>query len=163
VLLAQRERRNDVEFMQRAVDARAHETLGAQLLENLKMFALALADHRRQQHVAVFRIQRERSVDHLADGLRFERDAMVRAARRADTREQQAQIVVHLGDRADRRTRIVRSRLLLDRDRRRQALDVVDVGFLHDRQELARVGRQRLDVAALAFGVDRVECERGFA
>ena len=57
----------------------------------------------------------------------------------------------------------MRGRLLLDRDRRRQALDVVDVGLLHHAQELARVGRQRLDVAALAFGVDGVERERGFA
>jgi hypothetical protein len=33
---------------------------------------------------------------------------------------------------------------------------VVDVGLLHLAEELARVGRKRLDVAALAFGVNRV-------
>ena len=37
----------------------------------------------------------------------------------------------------------------------------VDVRLLHPLEELAGVGRQRLDVAALAFGVDRVEGERG--
>ena len=36
----------------------------------------------------------------------------------------------------------------------------VYVGFVHDAEELAGIGRQRLDVAALAFGVDRVERER---
>ena len=36
----------------------------------------------------------------------------------------------------------------------------VDVGLLHPLEELPRVGRQRLDVAALPFGVDRVEGER---
>ena len=107
--------------------------------------------------------QREHLVDHLADGLRLQRVVVVRAARRADARVQQAQVVVDLGDGADGRARVVRGRLLLDRDRRRQALDVVDVGLLHHAQELARVGRQRLDVAALAFGVDRVEGQRGLA
>jgi hypothetical protein len=47
--------------------------------------------------------------------------------------------------------------LLLDRDRRRQALDQVDVGLAHQLQELARIGRQALDVAPLALGVDGVE------
>jgi hypothetical protein len=70
---------------------------------------------------------------------------------RAGAREQEAQVVVDLGDRADGRARVVRGRLLLDRDRRRQALDDVDVGLVHQLQELARVRRQALDVAALAL------------
>ena len=53
--------------------------------------------------------------------------------------------------------------LLVDRDGRRQAVDLVDVGLLHLAQELARVGGQALDVAALALGVDRVEGEAGLA
>ena len=88
---------------------------------------------------------------------------MLGAVRIADAREEQAQVVVDLGDRADGRARVVARRLLLDRDRRRQALDQVDVGLFHELQELPRVGRQRLDVAALAFGVERVERERGLA
>ena len=75
----------------------------------------------------------------------------------ADPRPQQAQVVVDLGDRPDRRPRVARGRLLVDRDRRREALDRVHVGLVHLAQELAGVGRQRLDVAALALGVDRVE------
>ena len=88
---------------------------------------------------------------------------MVRAVGIADARVEQAQVVVDLGDGADGRARVVRRRLLLDRDRRRQALDQVDVGLLHQLQELARVRRQRLDVAALALGVERVEGERALA
>jgi hypothetical protein len=57
----------------------------------------------------------------------------------------------------------MRSRLLLDRDRRRQALDMVDVGFFHYRQELARVGRQGLDITPLPLGEYRVEGERRLA
>ncbi|MPN40471.1 hypothetical protein SDC9_188009 [bioreactor metagenome] len=53
--------------------------------------------------------------------------------------------------------------LLLDRDRRAQAFDQVDVGLFHQLQELPGVGRQRFDVAPLAFGVERVESQRGLA
>ena len=152
-----------LEFVHDAVDARAHETLRTQLFEDLHVFALAFAHDWRDQHVAFFRVERERRVDHLADRLRLERDAVVGAAWRADAREQQAQVVVDLGDRADGRARVVRGRLLLDRDRRRKAFDVIDVGLLHHRQELARIGRQRLDIATLPLRVDRVERERGLA
>src|SRR4249920_2945843 len=40
---------------------------------------------------------------------------------------------------------------------------MVDVGLLHHVEELARVGRERLDIAALALGIDGVEGERRFA
>ncbi len=40
---------------------------------------------------------------------------------------------------------------------------MVDVGLLDALEELAGVGGERFDVAALAFGVDGVEGERGFA
>src|SRR5690606_18826636 len=87
----------------------------------------------------------------------------VRAARAADAGEQQAQVVVDLGDGADGRARIVRGGLLFDRDGRAQALDVVHVRLLHHAEELPGIGRQRLDVAALALGVDGVEGQRGLA
>src|SRR4029079_10804976 len=45
----------------------------------------------------------------------------------------------------------------------REALDQVDVGLFHELEELARIGRERLDVAALALGVERVEGKRGLA
>ena len=40
---------------------------------------------------------------------------------------------------------------------------MLDVGLLHHLEELTRVGGEGLDVAALAFRVDGVEGERGFA
>ena len=87
----------------------------------------------------------------------------VGAVRVADARVQQAQVVVDLGDRADRGARVARGRLLVDGDGRREALDGVDVRLVHLAEELARVGREALDVAALALGVDRVEGERRLA
>ena len=49
--------------------------------------------------------------------------------------------------------------LLVDGDGGAEALDVVDVGLLHAAEELAGVGGEGLDVAALALGVDGVEGE----
>ena len=68
-----------------------------------------------------------------------------------------------LGDGADRRARIARGGFLLDGDGGREAVDLVDVRLLHHLQELPRVSRQALDVAALALGIDGVEGKRGFA
>ncbi len=163
VLDPQAQRRHGVDVVQCAVDPHPHETLLAQVVEHLHMFALALAHHRGEQHPAPVGVQRQRRVDHLRDGLRLQGISMVGAARRAHAREQQSEVVVDLGDRADRRTRVVRGRLLLDRDRGREALDVVEIGLFHHREELPRVGAERFHVAALALGVDGVEGQRGLA
>ena len=152
-----------LEHPQLAVDLRAREALGAQLLEHLAVLALAPAHDRRQDHEARALRQLHDLVDDLLGRLPRDRLAAVVAVRMADARPQQAQVVVDLGDRADGRARVARRRLLVDRDRRRQALDRVDVGLVHLAEELARVGAQRLDVAALALGVDRVERERRLA
>ena len=82
------------------------------------------------------------------------------AERAADAREEQPHVVVDLGRRADRGSRIPDAVLLPDRDGGRDAVDAVDIGFLHALEKLPRVRRQRLDVAALPFRVDRVEGQR---
>ena len=74
-----------------------------------------------------------------------------------DAGEEQTQIVVDLGDRAHRRARIVRRALLVNRDGRREAVDVVDVRLIHLPEKLPRIGGERLDVAPLPLGKDGVE------
>ena len=86
-----------------------------------------------------------------------------RAVHLADAREQQAQVVADLGDRPHRRARVAHAVALLDGDRRRHAGDAVDVGPLHALEELPRIGRHRLDVAPLPFGIQRVERQRRLA
>ena len=160
MLLLGVELRHGVELDVLAVHARPHETLAAQLLDHLQVLALAAGNDRREQcQCSAFR-QCQHLVHHLAHGLCREVEPVVRAARDSCARIEQAQVIVDFGDRADRRARIVRRRFLFDRDRGRKALDRVDVGLFHHRQELARVGRQRLHVAALALGIDGVEGER---
>ena len=157
VLLLLVERRRVVEGVRLAVDAGTGEALGLQLLEELDVLALAAADHRREHLEAAAPLEGEHPVDDLLGRLALDRRAAGRAVGVADAGEQQAEVVVDLGDRADGRARVLRGRLLVDRHRGREALDEVDVGLVHLAEELARVGRQRLDVAALALGEDRVE------
>ena len=152
-----------LEPAQLAVDLHAREALLAQLLEELAVLALAAAHDRRQHHELGALRKRHHLVDDLLRRLRLDRAAAVVAVRMADAGPEQAQVVVDLGDRADRRTRVAAGRLLVDRDGRRQALDRVDVGLVHLAEELARVGRERLDVAALALRVDGVEGEARLA
>ena len=90
-----------------AVDAHAHEALRCQVRQHLLVLALARGHHRRQQQAAFALGQLQHLVDHLADGLRGEVDAVLGAARNAGARIQQAQVVVDLGDRAHGGARIV--------------------------------------------------------
>ena len=127
------------------------------------IFAFAAA-HDRRQHVDARALrQRQHTVDHLRYGLAFDRQAGRRRVRHADARPQQPHVVVDLGDGADGRARVLRGGFLLDRDRRRQSVDLVDVRLLHHLEELPRIGGEGLHVAPLALGIDGVEGERGFA
>jgi hypothetical protein len=147
-----------------AVDAHADEALGAELHEELELLALAIDDDRREDHELRILIcvtpKGERRVDHLRDRHRGEALlGMVGTIGIANARVQEPQVIMDLGDRAYRRARVVRRRLLLDRDRRRQTFDQVDVRLFHELQELPGVRRQRLDVTPLPFGIQRVEGE----
>jgi len=132
VLLAQTEcGQFAVQIVHRAIDPDPNETLGSQVPEQVLMLALALANHWRQQHQTCALGQVQAGIDHLADGLGIQYLTVFRAARRADPGEHQAQVVMHLGHGADGRSRIVTGRLLLDRDRRTQAFDMVKIRLFH--------------------------------
>src|SRR5690606_11213216 len=75
----------------------------------------------------------------------------------ADAGEEQFQVIVDLGARAHGAPRIARHHLLLDRDRRAYADDPIDIGFLQPAEELACVAAEAFHVAALPFGVQRIE------
>ena len=120
-----------LEPAQLAVDLHAREALGAQLLEQLAVLALAPPHHRRQHHEPGALLERHHLVDDLLGRLGRDRAAAVVAVRMPDPRPQQAQVVVDLGDRADRGARVARGGLLVDRDGRREALDRVHVGLVH--------------------------------
>ena len=157
------ERRHLGDLVELPVDLDALVALLEVLGELLAVLALAAAHHRREQIEPRALGQRQDAVDHLPDGLALDRQAGGRRVGHADARPQQPHVVVDLGDGADGRARVARGGLLLDRDGGREAVDLVDVRLLHHLEELARIGGQALDVAALALGIDRVEGERRLA
>ena len=83
--------------------------------------------------------------------------------RSADVGVEQTEIVVDLRDGRDRGTRIGARGTLFDGDGRGKPLDVADFRLAHTVEELAGVGGETFDVAALSLGVERVERERGLA
>ena len=151
------ERRRLLEQVLLAVDLDAREPLVAEALEHVAVLALPVANDRGVDREARPLGEREDLLDDRVDRLPGDRPAADRAVRAPDARVEEPQVVVDLGDRADGRARVPRRRLLVDRDRRREPVDRVDVGLLHHLQELPRVGRERLDVTPLTLGVDRVE------
>ena len=153
VILAAVERDRLIEIHQIAIHARADVAFLRVLLEFLFVFALAAANHWREHHDAVVRLQRQHRLHDLFGGLARDGLAAIGAVRRADGAVNHAQIIVNFRDGADGGARRTRRGLLLDGDRRRKAFDGIDVGALHLIEKLARVGGKRFDVAALAFGV----------
>jgi hypothetical protein len=70
---------------------------------------------------------------------------------------QHAQQVRQRRDAAHRGARGRRTSLLLQRDRGRQTLYLIDFGHRHLVKQPAGVGRNRLQIAALGFGIERSE------
>ena len=52
---------------------------------------------------------------------------------------------------------------LFDGDRGRKPFDEIDVRLFHLIEELPGISREAFDVAALAFGIERIEGERRFS
>ena len=139
-----------------------------QLVDFLDVLSSRRLGHRHDRQIESqqqARARRERSELPRDDFRRLAHDlAPAAPAERApDARVQQPHVVVDLRRRPHGRARIADAVLLADGDGRRDAVDPVDVRLLHPLEELPGVCRQRLDVAPLSFGVDRVEGERRLA
>ena len=105
----------------------------------------------------------EEGGDDLVDGVVFDDAAAVQAGDGAAAGVEEAEVVVDFGGGGDGGAGVAGLVLLLDCDGGGEAVHVVDVGLFDALEELAGVGGEGFDVAALAFGVDGVEGERGFA
>ena len=144
------------------VDADAHIAVAADLVEDLAVLALFPAHELRHDEQLRPLGLRHDGIHHLIDALLRDGLAAARTVRTARPRIEQTQIVIDLRHRTHRRTRIVACRLLVNRDRGRQPLDIVHIGLVHLPKELPRICRQRFHIAPLPLGVDRVKGKRGF-
>jgi hypothetical protein len=163
VLLLLLERRRLGDRVHHPVDPGAAEALRLELAEQVGVLPLALAHDGREQLEAAAGLELEDAVDDLLRGLAGDVAAADRAVRTPGAGVEQAEVVVDLGDGAHGGARVAVGRLLVDRDRGREALDEVDVRLVHLPEELAGVRGEALDVAALALGEDRVERQRRLA
>ena len=75
----------------------------------------------------------------------------------AGTGKQKLQVIVQLGHGADRGARAAHRVGLVDGNGRRHAVHLVDCRLVHAVQKLARIGAEGFHIAALAFGIQRVE------
>ena len=162
VVLALVEGRGLGEVHDLAVDASAKALL-IKLIEQILELALAAANDRRHDRDALARAELQDALDDLFGGLAGDGAAAVGAVRRADRGVEQAQVVVDFGDGADGGARAAAGGFLLDGNGRAEPFDRVDVGALDLVEKLAGIGRKRLDIAALALGIDGVEGERALA
>ncbi len=107
--------------------------------------------------------QGEEGGDDFVYGVVLDDSAAVEAGDGAAAGVEQAEVVVDFCCGGDGGAGVAGLIFLLDGDGGGEAVHVVDVGLFDALEELAGVGGEGFDVTALAFGVDGVEGEGGFA
>ena len=147
-------------FTHLAIDPYPGKALGHQAGQQLDVGALLAANHRGEKLVTGPLRQGEDLIDHLVDGLGPDRAVALGAVGLACSAKQETQIVLDLRDRSHRGTRVMAGGFLVNRDRRREALDRIHIRLVDLAEELPGVSRKTLDVAALAFRKNRVEGQR---
>jgi hypothetical protein len=103
--------------------------------------------------------QGEEGGNDLVDCVVLDDATTVQAGDGAAAGVEEAEVVVDLGGGGYGRAGIAGLVLLLDRNGGGESVHVIDVRFFDALEELAGVGGERFDVAALAFSVDGVEGE----
>ena len=157
------ERRRIGQINDLAIHASAHEPLVQQLLEQIPVLTLLGPHFRCEQHKPGVWLHIQDARQHLLPGLGADRLAAVRAMLHAGPGEQDPGVIVDLRDRSHRAARVPATGLLLDRDRRGQPGDLVHVRLGQLSHKLARIGAERLDVAALPLGVQGIERQAALA
>ena len=140
-----------------------HEPLATCALEEILEFPLPAADQGcNDLDLSSFGPSQD-DIRHLRGTLTLDGGTVVGTVWHAYSSPEEPQVVVDLSHRPDRRAGVGPRRSRLDGDGRGETLDRVDVGFFHEPQELAGIGREGLHIAALSLRVDRIECEGGLA
>lgn len=113
------EDRGGVQREKLSIDTDANETVLGKLFEFLAISTFAAADDRREDHDAVIRLTKfamKDGLDNLFGGLAGDGLAAIGTMRNADGGVDDAEVVVNLGDGANRGARGARGGFLLDGD-----------------------------------------------
>ena len=146
-----RKTRPAVSRKERAVHAQMRVALPGRPLRQVRIHALAPDDERRQQPDACAAEVAEDARHDAVHTLRLDRHIAIGAVLRTELHVPAAQKVIDLGKRRDCPLTAATARTLLDRDGRRNAEDRVHVGPRGSLHELACIGVERLQVAALSL------------
>jgi len=141
-------------FIEQSCEAVAHE-----IVSNLRRAADATSN-RRDEKDPLTGVVRSDPSGGRGDATCVDGGATFWTDRLADLREEMAEMIEDLGGATDRRPRTGDTVALFDRNGRRQIRNVIDLRPRKPLQKLSRVGRQRTHIAALPFGVQRVEGQR---
>src|SRR5690606_30711259 len=145
------------------VHAQVREAPGRRPLGEVGVDALARDDEGREQADTPAAVVAQDARRDVLEGLRLDRDVAVGAVLDARLDVERPQEVVDLGQRGDGALAAAPAGALFDRNGGRHAEDPVDVGPRRRLHELAGVGIERFEVAALAFAEHDVEREGGLA
>ena len=146
-----------------AVHPQVRVAARARPVGQLGVDALAVAHQRREQaDVLALEVLQQLRRDAVGR-LRLHRGAVVDAVLDAQLDVEQAQEVPDLGGGAHGALAAAARQALLDRDRRRNAVDRVHLGPARRLHDAARIGVERFEVAPLAFVEQDVEGQRRLA
>ena len=140
-----------------AVDAKMGESLGRRPLGEVGIDALASDHQRGEQADALTAVLAQDARGNGVKRLRLDAAVAGRTMLGAELDVEQPQEVIDLGERGHRALASAATGALLDRDRRRNAEDAVDIGSRGRLHELARIGIERFEVSALAFAENHIE------
>ena len=144
-----------------AIHAHFQESLLGHLLEQFAVVALAALHQGCENHNVAAAVFRGDDFQDFLFAVLHHGLAADSTVSLADAGIEQTQQVVGVGQGAHRGARVVASALLLNGDDRRETLDKVHVWPLHISNEMPRVCREGLHVAALSLGMDGVKRQRG--
>jgi hypothetical protein len=141
-----------VDIVELAIDSYTHQTLGSYSLQDLFVLSATTAHHRRQQYQLGLLRKIEHPLSDLFRGLLTNRITTSGAPHFASSGVENSEIVVNFSQRADRAPRLADQSLLVYPQRRKQALDGIDIGPRQLLDELPSKQRKGFKVLALALG-----------
>ena len=148
-----------IELVHCAIDLGAGEAVAAHSFQKVPVLPLAAAHQRRVHHEAGPFGHIQYLVYDLLLRLGGDKPAAFGAVGLADAGIKQPQVVVDLRDGAHGRPGILADGPLVYGDSGGKPLDAVHIRLLHLTEKLTGIDGQRLHIAALALGIDGVECE----
>ena len=142
--------------MRAAIDAHPHETGRSKMFEKRFRSLTNSRRHWSKQEELCSWIVFEQAIDHRIDALCTDWNSTIGAQHHAESCRKHSKIVIHLGERANRRPRRVAGVLLFDSNRRRESINLFKKRLRYMSDKLPGIGTQAFNVSSLAFGVERI-------